>query len=276
MLGTHPAFHGIENPWDLPINHPFHIAAHAIKNPTAFPGSDNSIHGEVPRQIAMLSNRHYWISMGLLEISYRTDGRFHAAARRPMAGPLLQLCRHLTEAYGVPAPFDKFPMDFYGGLSLVDQSDMLVAILRDIEQEEQRLLAYLPSAYVQSSRETCIELLQILLAKRPFESAAGTILSDEQLLVSATNWFAENDNVDGYLVLTEHPTKVDIGIAKAQLLFDNAPFRSVNEMLSLNGIGEASLSSMTEAIKQKWLTYSNNATTPTYNSLLRIVAAIRV
>ena len=158
LLGEHPGFHGVDDPWALPMDHPMHPVIHYHVNPTAFPGNSNTISHETPRQLAMLANRHYWLTMGLLELSYRYDGYFHPAARRHMAGPLLQLCWSLPETYGIPVPFDKSPLEFHAGVDLASQCHWLLALLEDIRQDEARLEAWLPAAYQNASGETGVEI----------------------------------------------------------------------------------------------------------------------
>lgn len=108
----------------------------------------------------MLANRHYWLAMGLLELTYHCGGKFHPAARRHMAESLLQLCGHLTKKYGVPVPFDKSPLNYHTGMNLIGQCHWLLALLEDIRRDENRLVAYLPVAYLMNSRETKVEIVK--------------------------------------------------------------------------------------------------------------------
>lgn len=161
LLGTHAAFHGVKDAWSLPIDHPMHPICHSHVNPTAYTGHPTTIVTPIPRKLAMLGNRHYWLTMGLLELSYRCDCALHPAVRRHMAGPLLQISLHLPERYGTPVPFDQLPLEYHAGLHFNDQIDWLFALLRDIEACERECLGYLPAAYQFAATETKMELLHV-------------------------------------------------------------------------------------------------------------------
>jgi aerobic-type carbon monoxide dehydrogenase small subunit (CoxS/CutS family) len=158
LLGTHPGCHGTPNPWALPADHPLHPVVNYQTNPTGHPGHPTTITGEIPRRLAMLANRHYWTTMGLLELSYRHNGIYHPAARRHMVGPLLQLGWHLAEHHGTGIPFDPPPIPYRPANDDTNQHHWLLALLGDIDTTETNLAGHLPVAYQHITDETRTEL----------------------------------------------------------------------------------------------------------------------
>ncbi|MDE0108766.1 MAG: ferritin-like domain-containing protein [Defluviicoccus sp.] len=147
LLGRHPALAGIDDPWSLPANDPRYPLVHSKVNPTAFLGHETTIAQPVARELAMLANRQYWLTMGLLRASYERGEALHPAARRHMAGPLLQLGWHLPAIYGEGIPFDPSPLRYGPGLNAGEQIEYLRALLADIRSDERRLAGFLPAAY---------------------------------------------------------------------------------------------------------------------------------
>ena len=160
LLGTHPGYHGTVDPWSLPADHPLHPVVTYQTNPTAVPGRATTIPDELTRHLAMLANRHYWLTMGLLELSYRSGGLLHPAARRHMIGPLLQLGWHLSEHHGTGIPFDPPPVPYQPAIDADQQRSWLLALLDDITATERNLAGHLPAAYLDTTGETRAELEQ--------------------------------------------------------------------------------------------------------------------
>ncbi|KWV91766.1 ferritin-like domain-containing protein [Erythrobacter sp. YT30] len=158
--GEHPAFYGLSDVWSNPRDrrYPSNIYPHR----TMWQGQAHSLPEGPALEIAKLTNFHYWLTMSVLELSYRKNCQYHALARRHMAGPLLQLCWYLPERFGVMPPLDKSSLDFEAGASDVQQLDYILSVLDKIQEKEREYKHLLPSAYLMSSQESRQELLAML------------------------------------------------------------------------------------------------------------------
>ena len=155
--GTHFSFEGEGDVWADPANESY--PSLQIEHQTMWQDRPNSMPEGPALEIAKLSNFHYWLTMCLLELSYRNKGIFHGIARRHMAGPLLQLCWYLPESFGVMPPLDRSTMSFFSGANESEQYSYILSILDKIEDKETEHMHLLPPAYLKSSWETRQELL---------------------------------------------------------------------------------------------------------------------
>src|SRR5690606_37068749 len=113
----HPAFAnaGVDNVWDLPSDHEAYPGHELPQNPTAFVGHPNQIASDDALAIAWLSNLHYWISLCLLDYSYRHDDRdawTHSVSQ--MSAGLWPLAAELPQ-HGAGIPFDTLSMGYAPG-----------------------------------------------------------------------------------------------------------------------------------------------------------------
>ena len=147
----HEAFGGNKNVWVDPKS-PDYPSVPLPKNRSAYKGAENQIEDEDTRQVAWLSNLHYWIMLALLDLFYATlnlaadepekPPRDHSyylrLAKRHMTGPLWALGLHLaglTEPAGVP--FDQLSMGYRPGRS----RKFTLLILRNLVVEAQAITA---------------------------------------------------------------------------------------------------------------------------------------
>lgn len=154
ILGKHVAFDGINNVWELEPTDPDYPVHYNLKSGTALDGRHNTFTDKNTLKVAKLSNYHYWLTMSLFELSYRSQCEYHMIARRHMAGPLLQLCWLLPNEFGVLPPFDKSTMEYNAGISHANQLDYISYLLEQVLELEFELKGVLPEHYVFSSKET--------------------------------------------------------------------------------------------------------------------------
>lgn len=115
FTGAHPGFLGRADVWSLDPTDAAYPAIELPTNPSAFTGHDNAIVDPGHRRIAWLSDLHYWLVLGLLDIGYRTGNQgVGGQAVRHMTGALRPLGTHLA-TLGVGVPFDPLSMGYAPG-----------------------------------------------------------------------------------------------------------------------------------------------------------------
>jgi hypothetical protein len=110
--------------------------------------------------LAWLSNLHYWIVLGLLDLHYRADAPLPMGlAKAHMLGPLKTLGQHLA-TLGWGAPFDTLSMGYALGVN----HDTTVRLLRQLLKEafalEKSLEADLPDDFPVTQTEDSLALLK--------------------------------------------------------------------------------------------------------------------
>jgi hypothetical protein len=156
--GTHPALPGDPNVWDP--NHPEYPVV-ALRHESGLPRSGEPVVDEPVPAMRHLANLHYWSVCMLLDLSYRTLGRFHSAARRHMAGPLRSLASALAEV-GEGLPFDAFVAGYAPGLDTERNVALTVSMIEQIKIAQERYARHLPRDYAQACAfETAWELTQL-------------------------------------------------------------------------------------------------------------------
>jgi hypothetical protein len=145
FLGRHAAFDGIDDPWNLPPFDANHPSLPVAVNPSAF-RTGNQIRALEYRQVAWLSNLHYWTICMLLSMSYRSGSSLLLSARRLMSGPLRSLGVHLAMA-GVGVPFDALNMGYEPGEDRASNRRLTLEILKEVETLEHACAADLPDDY---------------------------------------------------------------------------------------------------------------------------------
>jgi len=118
FMGTHPGMAARPDAWLLDPHDPAYPALDLGTNRSAFEGHPNGIADPEHRKIAWLSSLHYWLVLGLLDLSYRhgvpgASGR----AKRHMIEALGPLGLHLA-TLGVGLPFDPLSMGYAFGVDL--------------------------------------------------------------------------------------------------------------------------------------------------------------
>lgn len=143
FMGKHNAFENFDkkkNIWDLPTKHPDYPSWKAPEDPTAFKGHRRLIKDAALRDLAWLGNMHYWIVLGLLNMTYRYDDweepengqprPYLELAKRHMRGPLIKLGLHLAE-HKSGLPFDLLSIGYSFGRSKELTQCVLSRIVRE-------------------------------------------------------------------------------------------------------------------------------------------------
>ncbi|MDN5213153.1 ferritin-like domain-containing protein [Fulvivirgaceae bacterium BMA12] len=149
FLGSHPAFDGIDNVWDLPEDHKDYPSNLLKKNPSAFIGHVNSIEGFVDRSIAWLSNIHYWTILLLLEQSYRyasNSSLYMDIAKKHMVSPLNILGNKLSEI-GIGVPFDRLSIGYNPGIDERENNNFIVEIMKEGKRVVNDVKDHLPLTF---------------------------------------------------------------------------------------------------------------------------------
>lgn len=132
------------NVWELPDDDPSYPAIDLQVNPTPFINLPNTIGDEKAAAVAWLSDLHYWITLVLLDLSYRHgSARAMALAKNHMTGPLLKLGKHLA-TLGCGTPFDPLGVGYNLGQDRATAKRMLGRLLAETEAETEALRADLP------------------------------------------------------------------------------------------------------------------------------------
>jgi hypothetical protein len=143
-LGTHPGFGGVPV-WDFPPHAPEYPAlAFDLTQTTAYAGQPGEIRDPTLRDIAWLSDLHYWIILGLLDVSYRFNRwsmRYKAIGE--MTEAFYALGGHLAR-HNLGLPFDPPPLDNDLGSSEAFSLHILKRFVGEAESLAQRLRPELP------------------------------------------------------------------------------------------------------------------------------------
>ncbi len=159
--GRHPAFanSGVDNVWDLPADHEAYPAHQLELNPTAFIGHPNQIESDDAQAIAWLGNLHYWVSLCLLDYSYRHDSKdaWDLSVAQMMTG-LWPLAGELPK-YGTGMPFDPLSMGYAPGAGKEESRQFTLALAREAQEFSRTIERLLPARYDQNSADGVFELL---------------------------------------------------------------------------------------------------------------------
>lgn len=159
FLGTHPAFNGNLEVWDLPANSPHYPARRLPTNPSAYVGHERQIVDPAALSLAWLGNLQYWMVLMLLDHGYRKKSVEHrTAARALMAGPFLSLARHLP-SLGSGMPFDQLSMGYCAGTDDRFNMRFIDSLSREIATLEQKLESCLPSDYLPGQAQEALNML---------------------------------------------------------------------------------------------------------------------
>ena len=162
FLGNHFGFNGIKSPWELDPSDEKYPARKILINPTAYLAAPNTIRDSSSRQLAWLSNLHYWLVCMFLDLGYRGFEAMHTAARLHMVGPLRQLGFSLA-GMGVGMPFDRLSLGYSRGIGTVQMRELIYRFLREAESLESTINGDLPSGYpvaqtISTTRQMLIDL----------------------------------------------------------------------------------------------------------------------
>lgn len=147
FLGQHPGFAGVADPWGLPRTDPAYPSTDIGTNPSAIVGHPQQIADETQRRIAWLSDLHYWLTLGLLDLGYRSGAPEAAgAAKAHMTRGLHRLGRHLA-TLGVGLPLDPLGMGYELGRDTASSVRTLRALTAEIETVTEQVRTALPADF---------------------------------------------------------------------------------------------------------------------------------
>ena len=117
FLGTHESLKDIPNIWSLDSSDLSYPSVGLPMNPSAFLGNPNQIEDEDDRELAYLSNLHYWIVLVSLDAYYRYKLNrkiLNFAIFTHMTQALLPLGKNLASKL-IGLPFDSSPIGYAPG-----------------------------------------------------------------------------------------------------------------------------------------------------------------
>jgi len=147
FMGTHGAFKGQPDIWDLPPLDPAYPAMPIETNPSAYVGHPREIRNPTALSLAWLGNLHYWTTLCLLDLHFRENSaEMLTMAEVHMQGPLWAIGRHLP-TLGVGLPFDALGTGYACGRDGVCSRIFVLHLLGEAERLEKVLDSKLPPAF---------------------------------------------------------------------------------------------------------------------------------
>ena len=160
FMGTHEAFNGQPDIWNLSPLDPGYPAMPIGTNPSAYVGHPSQIRNPTALSIAWLGNLHYWIALSLLDLHFReksapatppetgpgASDAMLASAEIHMQGPLWSIGRHLP-TLGVGLPFDPLGTGYASGRDSVWNRRFLLHLLGEAGRLEKKLDSKLPADF---------------------------------------------------------------------------------------------------------------------------------
>ncbi|WP_207482978.1 ferritin-like domain-containing protein [Arenibaculum pallidiluteum] len=151
FMGRHAGFGGVERVWDRDPADPLYPAHPLPVAPTAFLGHVGQIRDAEAQGLAWLGNLHYWITLCLLDISYRTGSEEALdLARGQMLGPLWSLARHMP-TLGAALAFDSLSMGYAPGTTPEHSQAFVLHLAREAGRLAEGLRHSLPTDYPQET-----------------------------------------------------------------------------------------------------------------------------
>ena len=158
---THPAFGGADV-WRDPASDIF-PSRPLPKNPSAFPSTPGTISDPAARDLAWLSDLHYWTVLALLHLGHTdqdSDPIGHAISH--MVGCLYPLGLHLADK-NLGLPFDALALNVGPGLNTAASRSWLARLLSELRAVEDRIGDALPTGGLDAySRGIAAETLNSL------------------------------------------------------------------------------------------------------------------
>ncbi len=143
----HEAFQGNTNAWNLPPTHADYPSYNLPTNPTAYIGHPNQIHSIEALVLAWLGNLHYWMSLSMLDLGYRTgnDSAIDHAMAQMMSAiyPIAQELPH----HQVGMPFDPLSMGYALGANLTQSKRIIASFGREALNFSKTIQHRLPDGY---------------------------------------------------------------------------------------------------------------------------------
>jgi hypothetical protein len=160
FLAKHEVFAGQPNPWKLDPEHADYPSFAVPENPTAYVGHANQIESTEARELAWLSNLHYWIVLMLLDSYYRYGSEaLNAMAQGHMAGPLQSLALRLAELRS-GLPFDVLSLGYAPSVNYAGNLLLIEHFCEEAHLLAQKLKASLPAGYPAEMSRITVELVR--------------------------------------------------------------------------------------------------------------------
>jgi hypothetical protein len=146
FMGRHPGFGGVARVWERGIHDAAYPAVSLPVNPTAL-AVGKRIGDPMALGLAWLGDLHYWTTLCLLDLHYRT-GSTEALdmARAQMMGPLRTVARQLA-ARGSGMPFDPLSVGYAPGATCDASLRFVLHLVRETDCLARSLAPELPDDY---------------------------------------------------------------------------------------------------------------------------------
>jgi Ferritin-like len=148
FLGTHPSLKDVPNIWSLDPTDPNYPSVRLPMNPSAFVGNPNQIENADDRELAYLSNLHYWIVLVSLDAYYRykLTKKVLRFSISTMTQALLPLGKYLASK-SIGLPFDSSPIGYAPGNTIDISRIFVVHLLQEAATIANKRIADLPPGF---------------------------------------------------------------------------------------------------------------------------------
>ena len=160
FTGKHAAFKDHNDIWSLQPNDPAFPSYPLPKNPSAYLGHEQQIQDVNARNLAWLSNLHYWIVLALLDHHYRTgDPMVKGMAMAHMLGPFRSIAQKLTVmGYGIP--FDHLSMGYAPCAGAAGNLQFIKCLMSDASGYVTAMQTMLPTDYPDGLEQRHLKMLE--------------------------------------------------------------------------------------------------------------------
>jgi rubrerythrin len=147
FMGTHAALGGQPSVWYLSPSHEDYPVLPLPTNPSAYVGHERQIQDPVSLSICWFGDLHYWLSLALLDFSFRNNSQpCLEAAQTIMMGPLCTIARFVPTR-GVGLPFDNMSMGSAPGRDKSENTKFIAYLAQEAAALEKQLTEHLPEDY---------------------------------------------------------------------------------------------------------------------------------
>lgn len=146
FTGTHPGMGGHSGAWKLDPDGADYPAL-ALPHKSAYRGQPGALEDGVGRDLAWLSNLHYWAVLAYLDLSYRYDDRdAFDLAKRHMREAMFRLAP-LAARMGVGLPFDPLALGSSPGAGEAANRAVVGHLLAEAKTRAEAVRAHLPANF---------------------------------------------------------------------------------------------------------------------------------
>ncbi len=158
LEGTAPGLGGVDT-WKDPSSsaYPSLSLRHGL---TAFDGAPKTIPDASARSLAWLSDLHYWLTLMLLDLSYRFgNDDYFGVARTHMIGPLFHLGSAVAH-HGYCLPFDQPTLPLPWSQTEQNCRMGVSKLARETSAYAQQIATLLPTGYTSAAVDSTLDLLK--------------------------------------------------------------------------------------------------------------------